>query len=108
MDLRKNLGENIQKYRKLNHITQEKLAEMIDIEINSISSIERGKYFPSPENLTKIAAALNVSLPDLFNFQTSYTKEDYEKEILNNIKLLRNDKTKLCAINTFIKNLLFM
>ena len=30
MDLKQNLGKNIQKYRKLNHITQEKLAELVD------------------------------------------------------------------------------
>ncbi len=51
MDLKRNLGKNIQSYRKLNHITQKKLAELVDVEINSISSIELGKYFPSPENL---------------------------------------------------------
>ena len=60
MNLKENLGKNIQKYRKLNGITQEKLAEIIDVEINSISSIERGKYFPTAENLVKISNALNV------------------------------------------------
>ena len=64
MNLKENLGKNIQKYRKLNKITQEKLAEIIDLEINSISSIERGKYFPSPDNLVKIANALNVSISE--------------------------------------------
>jgi transcriptional regulator with XRE-family HTH domain len=54
MQLKKELGKNIQKYRKLNRITQEKLAELIGVEINSISSIETGKYFPSPDNLVKI------------------------------------------------------
>ena len=51
MQLKKELGKNIQKYRKLNKITQEKLAEAVGLEINSISSIETGKYFPSPDNL---------------------------------------------------------
>ena len=46
MELKRELGKNIQKYRKLNKITQEKLAELIGVEINSISSIETGKYFP--------------------------------------------------------------
>ena len=57
MNLKESLGKNIQKYRKLNNITQEKLAELINVEINSISSFERGKYFPSPDNLVKISEA---------------------------------------------------
>ena len=54
MNLKENLGKNIQRYIKLNLITQERLAEMIDVEINSISSIERGKYFPSSDNLVNL------------------------------------------------------
>lgn len=106
MNLKESLGKNIQKYRKLNNITQEKLAELINVEINSISSFERGKYFPSPDNLVKISEALNISFADLFTFAEEYTCADYEKEIIKNIHLLKGDKSKLCAINSFIKNIL--
>jgi len=106
MDLKQNLGKNIQSYRKLNRMTQEKLAELVDVEINSISSIERGKYFPSPENLTKISKALNVSLSDLFTFEPKHTSEDYIKEILSNIEFIKDDATKLRAVSLFVKNLL--
>lgn len=106
MNLKENLGKNIQKYRKLKRITQERLAEMIDVEINSISSIERGKYFPSPDNLMKISVALQVSLSDLFNFNAEYTCQDYKDEIINDIKIIENDKVKLSAISAFIKNIL--
>ena len=106
MLLKKELGKNIQKYRKLNKITQEKLAELIGVEINSISSIETGKYFPSPENLVKISNALNTNISDLFYFKESCSCEDYIKEINKNIKLLSNDKTKLESINNFIKQLI--
>ena len=106
MQLKKELGKNIQKYRKLNKITQEKLAEMIGVEINSISSIETGKYFPSPENLVKISNALNTNLSNLFFFKENCSCEDYIEEINKNIKLLASDKTKLEAINNYIKQLL--
>ncbi|MCM1010792.1 MAG: helix-turn-helix domain-containing protein [Fusobacterium sp.] len=106
MNLKENLGKNIHKYRKLKGITQEKLAEMIDVEINSISSIERGRFFPSPDNLVKITNALEVSFSDLFTFIDEYSCQDYEQEILKNLALLKNDKTKLNAINTFIKSIL--
>ena len=106
MGLKEKLGKNIQKYRKLQNITQEKLAELIGVEINSISAIERGRSFPSPENLSKITEALHVSLADLCTFNSEYTCMDYKNEILANINLIENDKTKLCAINSFIKTLL--
>ncbi len=106
MQLKKELGKNIQKYRKLNKITQEKLAEIIGVEINSISSIETGKYFPSPENLIKIANALNTNISNLFYFKEDCSCDDYIEEINRNIKLLANDKTKLESINNFIKQII--
>ena len=108
MQLKQELGKNIQKYRKLNNITQEKLAELIDVEINSISSIERGRYFPSPDNLVKLAAALNVELPALFSFKAEMTNEDYLSEINRNLHLIKNEKVKLSAVNDFLKNLLLV
>lgn len=106
MNLKENLGKNIQKYRKLKKLTQEKLAESVNVDINSISSIERGRYFPTPDNLVKISETLNVSLSDLFTFNPLTSCEDYEKEIKNNINLIRNDVAKLSAVNAFIKNIL--
>ena len=106
MNLKENLGKNIQKYRKLNNMTQEKLAEYVDVDINSISSVERGKFFPSPDNLIKIAKALKISLSDLFTFSEKLTAEDYSNEIASNMELIKKDKTKLCAVNAFIKSIL--
>jgi len=105
MQIKKELGRNVQKYRKLNKMTQEKLAELIEVEINSISSIETGRYFPSPDNLVKIAQALNVSLSDLFKFGAN-TAESYLNEIQKSLNLIKEDKTKLSAVNSFIKELL--
>lgn len=106
MNLKEQLGQNIRKYRKLNHITQEKLAELVDVEINSISAFERGLYMPSPDNIVKIADALNIKISDLFTFMNDFTCEDYKSEIISNLDLLNNDKVKLCAISTFIKTIL--
>ena len=106
MDLKKQLGKNIQKYRKLNNITQEKLAEIIDVEINSISAIECGRFSPSTTTLERIASSLNITLADLFTFSQEETCANFEKEILKNLAFVKNDKTKLKAINSFIKSIL--
>lgn len=40
----KNLGKRIQEDRKARGLTQEKLAEMIDVSTNCLSALERGLY----------------------------------------------------------------
>ena len=106
MNLKEKLGQNIKKYRKLNNVTQEKLAEIVDMEINSISSIERGIYMPAPENLVKLASALNVKISYLFNFDDELSCDDCKSEIISNLDLLKNDKAKLNIVNTFVKTML--
>ena len=105
-EVKKLLGRRVQELRKSQNIKQEKLAEFIGIAPRNLSNIETGRTFPSPENLVKISTALNVSLSDLFNFSEKTTCVDFEKEILSNLSLLKNDKTKLGAINSFIKSIL--
>lgn len=53
MNIKKLLGKKIQKIRKTRGITQEKLAELVELDTSSISHIENGKYYPSAENLEK-------------------------------------------------------
>ena len=61
MELKKLVGKKIQKIRKQRGITQEKLAEMIGIEVPSLSNIETGKFSPSIDTLQKLSSVLNVS-----------------------------------------------
>jgi transcriptional regulator with XRE-family HTH domain len=65
-DIRVVLAENMKKYRKIQRISQEKLAEKIGTAPNYIAMIEVGKKFPSASMLERIAQALNVDTPELF------------------------------------------
>lgn len=63
------VGNNIRRYRKLRHLTQEILAEKLDVSTIYISYLERGSKVPSLELLVKIANVLEVEpamllLPD--------------------------------------------
>ncbi len=49
-------------------MTQEKFAELLDVSVDFLSLIERGKNAPSFETLDKIAKRLRMSVADLFNF----------------------------------------
>lgn len=64
--LLKKFGNRVADVRKQRNITQEKLADMVDLHRTYIGFIEQGKRNPSIGNIQKIAKALKVSLPDLF------------------------------------------
>jgi len=69
-DIRQILAANMKKYRKIQGISQEKLAEKINTATNYIAMIETGKKFPSAAMLERIALALNIDTPELFTTQT--------------------------------------
>lgn len=62
---RKCLGGGIHKHRKLAGLTQEKLAERIDINPVYMGQIERGYRVPTVDVLLRIARALKVHLRDI-------------------------------------------
>ena len=67
MSLRKILSHNINYYRKVNRLTQEKLAELMDVSFQSVSKWERGLSLPKTEKLPKLAKTLCCSIDDLFD-----------------------------------------
>lgn len=85
MLLKQALGQNIQRLRKRQKITQEKLAELVGIDQKNISKIENGNNYPTAENLTAIANALNVNIYELFVFN-NIPYEEMKKELLKAIE----------------------
>ena len=74
-------GKRIKELRERKKLTQEKLAEKVGLDLQTISRIETGYYFTSFENLEKLADALDVTIADLFNFGHVKPKEELIKEI---------------------------
>ena len=62
---RKLLGGGIRRYRHLARLTQEKLAERVDLNPVYLGQIERGYKVPTVDVLLRIAKALNVRLRDI-------------------------------------------
>lgn len=76
-ELRNLLGKRIKELRQEKNLTQEELANLMNVDYKSISRIELGYSFPS-RTLPNIANALNVSMPDLFDFD--HIKEDLDSK----------------------------
>ena len=60
--------KNIKHYRKVNHLTQEMLAEKADLSISYIKQIESENEFKnvSLTSMLKISKALGITIRDLF------------------------------------------
>ena len=69
-NLRELLAQNIKKYRKIRGFSQEILAEKAGTSTTHIGMVEIGKKFPSVHMLEKIASALDIDTPELFNTGT--------------------------------------
>ena len=88
MNNKKLLGKRIKELRKKAGFTQEKLAELIDIETTSLSGIESGRHFPSLTTIEKIADNLKVELKALFDFNHLQPIDKMKNEIIRNIDKL--------------------
>lgn len=69
MDICKKFGKNIKKYRKINEITQEELANISGLHRNYISDVELGKRSISLKNIEVLSISLNVEITELFKFE---------------------------------------
>lgn len=65
------LGKNIKETRKALKMTQEQLAEQIDVSTVFISQIENGSRKPSLETIYKISIALKIKIDTLINNDTA-------------------------------------
>lgn len=63
------LGNKIRFERMKRDISQEKLAEMANVSVRTISDIERGITDIRYTNLLQIAEAFQLSLSEMFNFK---------------------------------------
>ena len=91
------LGNRIRKTRMNCGITQEKLAEMVDISTNFMSLIENGRNM-SVETLVKIADALGVTVDYLLSDTMEVQSDKIMTQIAHNLSTLSDDE-KLFFLN---------
>ncbi len=95
MNIKKEIGERIKRFRKKNNYTQEKLAEIIDISSRNLSNIELGLSYPKPETLEKIVIALNMTTEELFSNDNLKTNAELIENINTFISVAKKDRLKL-------------
>ena len=105
------LGNRIRQLRKENNLTQEVLAEEIDLSYTYLGQVERGVRGVNLHNLIKIANRFNVSLDYLLSEHLNNDiSDDIDKlnkewiDIINN-KSPMEKKRYIALMNDIIKHL---
>ena len=87
------IGNFISENRKKLNITQEELAEKLDVSKNAVSKWERGLNLPDASIMQELCSILNISLNELF------TGEYKNLEIINLYKVFQTKTEKIVAID---------
>lgn len=74
-DTKKLIGARIKALRKQAELTQEQLAERVELDARHLSRLELGRHFPSLDSLERIALVLNVPLAEFFQFPGEETTD---------------------------------
>ena len=85
MNIKKIFGQNIHENRKKKKLSQEELAEKLEISVKHLSNIETGKVFASAELIETIALVFKVSVASLFYSSEEKSFDDSDISKIENI-----------------------
>ena len=83
MSLKKLFGKRLRELRKQKGLTQEELAELCDMQTNSIGLIETGQRAVSFSTIEKFVSVFGIDYSELFNFNDMYKHEFLEDKFFH-------------------------
>lgn len=90
------VGKLIVQKRRAIKMSQETLAEKLDIHVRTVGKIENGKAFPTAETFCRLSEVFNVPVKSFFEF---YEMEDLKENdldiLINKLQNSDNDFVKL-------------
>lgn len=89
------IGERLKKARVENNLTQEQLAERIDVSVAFLSRVERGKAKINLNRLNQICNILNITEGDILSGVGNNSEYYLNEEFSNLLKNCPPDKAKL-------------
>ena len=106
MGVKEELGKKIKRMRLNRGLTQEQLAEAVDVSQRTLSGIEIGENFVTAETLDKIIKALNTTTEELF--ATNHLRDDkmLVEEIIRNVNYISKDSVKIDILYNVTKSLM--
>ena len=103
MDIKRELGSKIKRIRHKKGITQEKLAEQVNISTYTLIGIENGKNFMTAQTMQKIIDCLDITLEELFNAEHLKPTNELVEDIHDIVNSVKNDRDKVEEIYKILK-----
>ena len=75
-----NLADNLKKIRKDNNLSQEQLAEKLNVSRQSVSKWESGQSYPEMDKVIQICNLFNLNINELINENISEVNEVKESQ----------------------------
>lgn len=94
------IGNKIKKFRELKNLTQEHLAQEINMSVSGYSRIERDEVKVTIDKLEKISNVLGVKVEDLMRFDDSLVFNNYGNATEQSFSYnqINNDVSKIEAL----------
>lgn len=89
------IGERLKKARLAKNLTQEKLAEELDVSVAFLSRAERGNVKINLSRINQICDILGISISDILTGTASNSKDYLTDDFSNLLKNCPPDKIKL-------------
>ena len=89
------IGQRLKKARKAKKMTQEELAEKLDVSIAFLSRIERGNSQVNLKRLVQICEILEVSPGEILNGVSSKSSQYLDSEFASLLKDCSSEQQKL-------------
>ena len=96
------ISANIRKYRKMNNLTQQQMADLLFLDMHYYAQLERGERVFSVEKIIRACQVLHVGIDKIIEIkdENSSDKDDLLESISADLKPLSH--SKLLVIRKFI------
>lgn len=84
-ELARLVGSNIRRFRNYAEMSQDNLAEELEVSKNYISMMETGVKFPSAETLVRLCNVFDIECYELFYDYSSFSGEELKKKVVESM-----------------------
>lgn len=92
-----NFAENLKQTRKEHHLSQEEVAELLDVSRQAVSKWEQGMGYPEVEKLLLLSDKLNVSLDALMSSGSAHGSGENDAHATNSIVITSPNEHVIAA-----------
>lgn len=90
-------AENLKQLRKENGLSQEDLAEILDVSRQAVSKWEQGNGYPEVEKLLLLSNKLNVSLDNLMSAEINQCADNKSTNVTGTITITSPNENVICT-----------